>query len=121
MGDGSSMRHEADDFIIAVSAYLVHGVAVEPADGDIVITNIGGTLRRYELRPFAGEASARPLDQSRRMWRCHTKFIGTGSGIEQVDLTENQLRAIIRVLPIVGDEWSEDELRHALGIPSLAA
>jgi len=120
LDDGSSMQLAADDFIIKTDDYRIDDELTEPADGDILITDIDGTLRRYELRPFAGEPCARPLDQSRVQWRCHAKFIGTGD-VDAVELTENQLRCIIGIMPRIGsDGWDENELRHMAGIASLA-
>jgi len=117
LGDGSSQRHETADYLIKCDDYRFGGAISDPQDGDLIIETIDGVERQYELRPFGGGACAQPLDKSRSMWRCHVKLIVRTSQL----LTENQLRAIVGLLPIIGDEWGENELRHQAGIVSLAA
>jgi hypothetical protein len=115
--DGSSLRMQSRDYLIATDDYRFGGVLTEPRDGDLVIETVDGVERQYEARPFAGESCARPMDQSRVMWRVHTKLVTRTAQL----LTENQLRAILGLMPVIGDEWNENELRHLAGIASLAA
>jgi hypothetical protein len=117
MDDGSSLRLESRDYLIDVDDYRFGGVITNPQDGDLVIETIDAVERQYELRPFAGESCARHMDQYRIKWRCHTKLVTRTAQL----LTENQLRAILGLMPIPGDEWNENELRHLNGIASLAA
>jgi len=122
MEDGSSLRIDSHDFLIATSAYQFGGVVVEPADGDIVIETVAGIERQYQLRPFAGEACARPMDQFRLRWRCHTKLIESSEDpVADTWPTENQLRALLGLFPIVGDTWDENEIRHMAGLVSLGS
>lgn len=115
--DGSSLRMQSRDYLIATDDYRFDDALTEPRDGDLIIETVDGVERQYELRPFAGESCARPMDQSRAMWRVHTKLVTRTAQL----LTENQLRAIIGLMPVIGDEWNENELRHMAGIASLAA
>lgn len=119
MGDGSSMRSQSRDYLIAVSDYVFGGVECEPQDGDLIIETAGGIERHYQLLPFGGERCSRPSDQSRVMWRCHTKLVQRSPTRQ---LTENQLRALLGLLPVIGtDGFDENELRHMAGIVSTAA
>lgn len=117
MDDGSSMRTQSRDYLIATDDYRFGGTLYDPQDGDLVVETVAGVERQYELRPFGGEPCARPMDQSRVMWRCHSKLINRTAQL----LTENQLRALLGLMPVIGESWSENELRHMAGIPSLAA
>lgn len=120
--DGSSLRVDSHDFLIKASDYLIDGEQVEPADGDLIIETVDGVELFYELRPFAGEASARHMDQFRTRWRCHTLQVAEPPP-PPPELTNNQLRAILGLLPIPsgdGGTLTENDLRHVAGIVSLA-
>lgn len=120
--DGSSLRVDSRDFLIRATDYLIDGEQVEPADGDLIIETVDGTELFYELRPFAGEASARPMDQFRTRWRCHTKQVAEPV-TPTVELTNNQLRAILGLLPVPsgsGGMLTDDDVRHVAGLVSLA-
>jgi hypothetical protein len=116
-GDNSTMRFESRDYLISVDDYRFGGVKSTPRDHDRIVEVRDGVEVVYEAFPFAGEACARWMDQSGVRWRIHTKLVEAAPQL----LTENQLRTILDLLPVIGDSFEENEMRHTLGIVSLAA
>lgn len=67
--DGTFTALSSIDFLILAADYQIDGAAAEPADGDEIDWN-GET---FEVRPFAGEPSARKSDEYGVRHRVHTK------------------------------------------------
>lgn len=116
-GDGTFTRFETRDYLIAVDDYIFDGVLCEPQDGDCVVEVIDDVSRTYAALPIAGEACGRHTDQNRVMWRVHTKLRTKTARI----LTQNQLRCLLGLMPIPGNNFDTNEVRHMGGIVSLAA
>lgn len=94
-GDGTFTRYEGQDFLISVDDYAFADTVTEPQAIDTI--TYGDKV--YVALAIGGEPHARYSDQSQTVWRIHTKLRSDGDD-EECLLTENQLRAILGVLPV---------------------
>lgn len=84
VGSSGSLSYEADgtqtfaknrDYLIEVAAYVVNGVAVEPARFDIITEVISGVPRTFEVLDANGDGSSTSTDAGITVYRVHTKEV----------------------------------------------
>lgn len=64
------------DYLFAVSDLVAAGIPGTPQLGDRVTETIGGTAVTFEITtPDTGEPAVRFSDQTRTVWRVHTKRV----------------------------------------------
>jgi hypothetical protein len=64
------------DYLFAVADLAAAGIAGRPVDGDRITETIGGVALTFEIMtPETGEDSVRHSDQTRTVWRVHTKRV----------------------------------------------
>jgi hypothetical protein len=74
--DGNPQTIRTDkDFMIARTAYLIGGTAVEPQKGDRIVETIDSAEATYEVLPYGDEKEWRWSDEYRKTYRIHTRRV----------------------------------------------
>ncbi|MBI5725021.1 MAG: hypothetical protein HZA50_13755 [Planctomycetes bacterium] len=76
-GYGAIERFESRDFLVPVQTLVLNGVQVEPKPGDFFREAVGAKVLVYEVMAPGKEDCWRFSDRFRKVFRIHTKLVGT--------------------------------------------